>query len=270
MVFHRETTNTRDITFRNGLHLRASTVDDSEHTVEAILSTENPAQVFDYRSFEVIDEVLIAAGARFGDQIPLLSNHSRSSLDDVLGCVREIRIGDGVIAGLLCFTKGDEASDKAFNKVRQGHLTDVSVGYRVDDYVDIPPGKSQEVDGRMYEAGERTLRISKLWTGKESSLVPIGADEEAKIRSADLVARNRELLNMNEQLRKYLESVGLKAGSTDAEALDFAKGLKGDLAERAEALKTAERKAEPDPSPVTRSEERRVGKECRSRWSPYH
>src|SRR2546426_12113835 len=24
------------------------------------------------------------------------------------------------------------------------------------------------------------------------------------------------------------------------------------------------------PYPVTRSEERRVGKECRSRWSPYH
>ena len=25
-----------------------------------------------------------------------------------------------------------------------------------------------------------------------------------------------------------------------------------------------------DPKPLTRSEERRVGKECRSRWSPYH
>ena len=25
-----------------------------------------------------------------------------------------------------------------------------------------------------------------------------------------------------------------------------------------------------DPRLVTRSEERRVGKECRSRWSPYH
>ena len=24
------------------------------------------------------------------------------------------------------------------------------------------------------------------------------------------------------------------------------------------------------PAPVIRSEERRVGKECRSRWSPYH
>jgi len=27
---------------------------------------------------------------------------------------------------------------------------------------------------------------------------------------------------------------------------------------------------EPSLSPVKRSEERRVGKECRSRWSPYH
>src|SRR3712207_7102229 len=26
----------------------------------------------------------------------------------------------------------------------------------------------------------------------------------------------------------------------------------------------------PDPLPDSRSEERRVGKECRSRWSPYH
>src|SRR5256885_2111936 len=28
--------------------------------------------------------------------------------------------------------------------------------------------------------------------------------------------------------------------------------------------------ASPQPEPETRSEERRVGKECRSRWSPYH
>ena len=28
--------------------------------------------------------------------------------------------------------------------------------------------------------------------------------------------------------------------------------------------------AKPDIAVITRSEERRVGKECRSRWSPYH
>ena len=30
------------------------------------------------------------------------------------------------------------------------------------------------------------------------------------------------------------------------------------------------RAAEADGKPIVRSEERRVGKECRSRWSPYH
>ena len=33
---------------------------------------------------------------------------------------------------------------------------------------------------------------------------------------------------------------------------------------------TAARESMPDASLLCRSEERRVGKECRSRWSPYH
>ena len=44
--------------------------------------------------------------------------------------------------------------------------------------------------------------------------------------------------------------------------IDLQGPLKGDL----EALRQRIAKAKPE----TRSEERRVGKECRSRWSPYH
>ena len=40
-------------------------------------------------------------------------------------------------------------------------------------------------------------------------------------------------------------------------------GVPGDLAKEAFALAAAK-------LPIARSEERRVGKECRSRWSPYH
>ena len=40
--------------------------------------------------------------------------------------------------------------------------------------------------------------------------------------------------------------------------------------EIAKAQTEADQKAEADGVPLTRSEERRVGKECRSRWSPYH
>src|SRR3989454_7747988 len=36
------------------------------------------------------------------------------------------------------------------------------------------------------------------------------------------------------------------------------------------ALEGAIAKGYPEPDPRERSEERRVGKECRSRWSPYH
>ena len=36
-----------------------------------------------------------------------------------------------------------------------------------------------------------------------------------------------------------------------------------------ELVKTDEKDETPE-NPLTRSEERRVGKECRSRWSPYH
>ena len=39
---------------------------------------------------------------------------------------------------------------------------------------------------------------------------------------------------------------------------------------RVERLVANNEDANVDPWEITRSEERRVGKECRSRWSPYH
>ena len=50
------------------------------------------------------------------------------------------------------------------------------------------------------------------------------------------------------------------------EAVDYGSGEVRDLVM---ALKTPP-KPGAKPEPVDRSEERRVGKECRSRWSPYH
>ena len=43
-----------------------------------------------------------------------------------------------------------------------------------------------------------------------------------------------------------------------------------ELADRAELSKGFISQVERDLTSLTRSEERRVGKECRSRWSPYH
>ena len=43
-----------------------------------------------------------------------------------------------------------------------------------------------------------------------------------------------------------------------------------DEAYKAELLNNAEQVLKAEGAEIPRSEERRVGKECRSRWSPYH
>ena len=67
----------------------------------------------------------------------------------------------------------------------------------------------------------------------------------------------RTLLNGEYDAREALISINAQAGGADA--ADFAENLLRMY------LRWAERHKYP-----TRSEERRVGKECRSRWSPYH
>ena len=51
-----------DLTTRT-LSLRADSIDDQARSVEAVLSTENPAQVYDWATDRVIDETLVAGGA---------------------------------------------------------------------------------------------------------------------------------------------------------------------------------------------------------------
>src|SRR5256885_14824226 len=65
---------------------------------------------------------------------------------------------------------------------------------------------------------------------------------------------------------KY-QLVVLTKGYTEYKARFF---VKKDAQMKQPADMKGKRFGMPDPDSITRSEERRVGKECRSRWSPYH
>lgn len=237
----------RDITTRS-IQVRAATVDEQARTVEAVISTETPVEVYDWRSNEIIDEVLRGDGAALPDQMPLLANHSRWSLDDMLGSIRNLRMESGSIVGRLHFAS-DEESERAWQKVRGGHITDVSVGYRVSEFHEIRPGQTATINGRAYTAGKRTLRVATKWTPKEGSLVPIGADQAAKIREhSDLSTRKEH--DMDPKLRKYLESIGLRAEATNLEAWEFLGKLQGDQLARAQQIVVG---AEPPASDGMRS-----------------
>ena len=185
----------RDLTTR-ALHVRTASADEKGRSVEAVLATEEPTRVFDWRAWEEVDEILVARGATLPTDVRMLDTHWRSSIDDVIGSVREMKREGDQIVGRLYFVEGDDKAERAWNKVAQGHVTDVSVGYRVEAYVDIPAGTTQNVNGRAYTAGKRALRVTTDWTVKEASLVPVGADEAAKIRSeveiADMTTPKKE------------------------------------------------------------------------------
>jgi hypothetical protein len=249
-------TNTRDLTIRD-FTVRAESVNDESRSVEAVLVTDDPVTVYDYRLGELIDEVLRMDGAEIPEQVPMLANHSRWSLDDVFGSVREIKFGNHDAKGRLYFAEGDVDAERAWQKVRGGHIRDVSAGYRAVKYTDVRPGQTAIVGGRSYTARGRTLRITTRWQLKEVSLVPIGADARSKIRTDQPI----EEFLMNPKLRKYLESIGLRADATDAEALTFLAGLEGAQRQQADTLKDGENQRSDPPAtpPADPPETNRTG-----------
>ena len=171
-----------------GMQYRSSTlgdVDEQNRTIIATLSTEQPVAMYDYRTRGVIDEVLLASGGQFPERMPLLDDHSRYGANSVMGSVRNaINNGDRWRGTLSFATNAGPDVDQIWEKVRQGHITDVSVGYRYGegDYVDIAPGQSRRINGKEFAASRaRTLRVVTKWSARETSITPIGADDQAKI-----------------------------------------------------------------------------------------
>lgn len=175
------------------LHLRADTINEAKRTVEAAITTENPVMVFDWGRFEPIREILLSSGRDANDrQVVMLDTHQRMGIGDVIGSIRDIRTDNNEVIGRLYFAENNYKADQAWNLVRQGHLTDVSAGYRVEKYTDIEPGQSAVINGRTFENKyDMPLRVSTQWKLREGSLVPIGADEASKIK--------REILEKNQQ-----------------------------------------------------------------------
>jgi hypothetical protein len=201
--------------------VRAATVDEDSRSVEAVIATETPVAVYDSMGRGgIVDEILLASGARLPAQMPLLSDHYRS-LDSVLGSVRNIRRDGTQIVGRLHFARHEEA-ERAWALVRDGHQRDVSVGYHVNQFVDIPAGETRAVNGRSFTAGARTLRISTTWTPKETSLVAIGADAASGIRSAmETTTMPRILSDRADNLFQVVQPI-VQRGGQSLKFRDFA------------------------------------------------
>lgn len=234
----KQETQNRNMTSRS-IHVRAKTINEDERSVEAVLNTEKRVQVFDWRSWEVIDEILVAGGMRVeGDQVVMLDTHRRFGTETVIGSIRDIRTEDGQNIGRLVFAENDEKAERVWNLVRQGHLTDVSVGYRVDQSIDLKENTEQNIDGKIYKNdSKRVLRVSKSWTLLETSPVPIGANSEAKVREVEQITeQNTEVEpkqerkeTMGDEIKKEQpEVIKVDTSKIEREAREKAAKQRGD------------------------------------------
>lgn len=165
------------------LRLRSApaTVDEAARSVEFVAATEAPVPVWDWERWDTVPEVLLMSGVRMPEarQVPLLDSHEYIGVGSVLGSFRDFGTQGAELIGRAVFS-GTEEGEKAFVKVREGHLTDVSVGYSVNAHVWIEDGRTVRVEGREFSG---PLRVVTDWDVKEVSLCPIGADPAAKARS---------------------------------------------------------------------------------------
>lgn len=158
-----------------------ASLDVSTRSVDVVATTEQPVPMWDWER-GVLDEVLLMRGAVLpkNGQLPLLDSHSRGSVGDVVGSARDLRVEGGELVATAVFSKSERA-EEAFLKVQEGHLTDVSIGYAVNDATVVPGGEKAVIGGRAWEG---PVRVVTSWTPRELSVCPIGADDLAKFRAA--------------------------------------------------------------------------------------
>lgn len=169
------------MTRSDGSIWRAKSFNEKTRSVEVVAATEATVNVYDWERGDVVPEVLLMSGLSLpkNKQVPLMDSHSRGSVSHVLGSARGFMVvGDHLEATV--FFSDDQAGRSAAEKVRDGHLTDFSVGYRVERSEWIPNGETMTVNGRAFEG---PLKVTTKWKLRELSVTPIGADEGAKTRS---------------------------------------------------------------------------------------
>lgn len=194
-----------------------ATLDEASRSVEVVAATELPVTVFDFARWEPVQEVLLMSGiSQIPESAPLIDSHSRDSFRNMAGSAREFRVEGSQLLARMVFS-GNSLGQEAWTMVREGHLTDVSIGYRINASTWIEAGRTVEIDGRTFTG---PMRVVTNWSIKELSLCPIGADEAAKVRAANHKDKERAM-KISARMRAYLEMRGMAEDASDDEARRF-------------------------------------------------
>jgi len=114
-------------------------------------------------------------------RIPLLDSHNRASISGVLGSARNFQKNGNTLEAEVAFAETEGGRNAAVN-VKDGHLTDFSVGYYPVEAVYLESGERREIGGRTLQG---PMKVTTQWQLRELSVTAIGADRAATARSLD-------------------------------------------------------------------------------------
>lgn len=166
-------------TQRTRAAFKPDTFNEENRTIEVIFATETAVRMYDWERETMVDEVLICTSeagdlSRLNNGAPLLDNHRDYGKTDecVVGVVESARFENGRGIALVRFSNSEDDT-KLMNKVKDGIVTGVSVGYNVSEY---------RVERRE---GVRDIYRATKWEATEISLTPVQADAGARVRSEE-------------------------------------------------------------------------------------
>ncbi len=181
MATKRSLYGTRDV---GPLSMRAALAPDSvnaeKRTVDLVFATTSPVLRSNWEDGQFWEELSLDPRHikldRLNNGAPFLADHNGRSVVETHGVVESARLegGKGVATVRFAAAGINPDTDKLFALVRDGIVTNVSVGYRIHKMEKIETG----------EAKIPTFRATD-WTPFEISAVAMGADDQAGFRSAD-------------------------------------------------------------------------------------
>lgn len=228
------------------LSLRAAvspgSLDEEKRTVEIVWTTgERVMRGFfdEYWEELSLDPEHVRMG-RLLNGAPLLNTHRSGELDDVLGVTVTARLAgdEGLATVRFALAEDHPEADKIFRRIKDGIIRNVSVGYRVH--------KLEKVEA---EEGKVPVYRATDWEPYEISMVPMGADAGAGVRTSEGAETNPCEFIAGQQERSMAKTTRPKTTTTAptrvrADSGEPAEGTEADA--DADAEKPAEGDGEED------------------------
>jgi hypothetical protein len=179
-----QTRKTEDFKNLGTVHNRAKAditlIDEDKRMIPFIIvSDDNAGLRYDWWSDEIFEERLEPSGATFGELNTFFKDH-RMSVDNAIGRIENTRLDGGQIKTDVVFGT-DAESEVIYNKFREGILTDVSIGYSIQEVITTErENEPTEVLVTKFDIHE----LSAVWKGFDSKAT-VGREAEENLEEED-------------------------------------------------------------------------------------